>query len=58
MRYRLGRFLQLLGLCILPTSIAGNVLYPQAVTEGVMFIILGVGGAVFLAGYLIQGAKT
>lgn len=55
MRYRAGRFLQLLGLCILPTGVAGNVLYPQKVTEGVMFMILGAGAAVFLAGWLIQG---
>ncbi len=58
MRYRLGRFLQLLGLCILPTAIAGNVIYPQAVTEGVMFVILGVGAGVFLLGYLVQGNKS
>ena len=56
-RYRLGRFLQLLGLCILPTGIAGNVLYPQLVTEGVMFVILGAGVAVFLLGWMAQGAR-
>lgn len=55
MRYKLGRFLQLLGLCILPTGIAGNVLYPGQVTEGVMFMILGAGGGVFMLGWLIQG---
>jgi hypothetical protein len=55
MRYRVGRFLQLVGLCIVPTGIAGNILYPGFVTEGVMLTILGGGGAVFLAGYLIQG---
>ena len=55
-RYRLGRFLQLLGLCILPTGIAGNVLYPAVVTEGVMFVILGAGAGVFLLGWLVQGA--
>ena len=58
MRYRLGRFLQLLGLCILPTAVAGNVIYPQAVTEGVMFVILGAGVGVFLLGYLLQGHKS
>ena len=57
MRYKLGRFLQLLGLCIVPTGIAGNVLYPQQVSEGVMLTILGVGGFVFLVGWYIQGSK-
>lgn len=55
MRYRLGRFLQLAGLCIVPTGIAGNILYPGIVTEGVMLTILAGGGAVFLMGYLVQG---
>jgi hypothetical protein len=56
MRYRLGRFLQLLGLCIVPTGIAGNVLYPQQVSEGVMLTILAVGGLVFFLGWQIQGS--
>jgi hypothetical protein len=55
MRYRLGRFLQLLGLCIVPTGIAGNIIFQAVVTEAVMLTILGAGGAVFLAGYMIQG---
>lgn len=55
MRYRLGRFLQLLALCILPTGIAGNVLYKETVTEGVMLMILGFGAVVFLAGWWLQG---
>jgi hypothetical protein len=57
MRHRLGRFLQLLGLCILPTGIAGNVLYPAVVTEGVMLTITAGGGLVFFAGWLAQGKK-
>jgi hypothetical protein len=57
MKYRLGRFLQLLGLCIVPTGIAGNVLYPGVVTEGVMLTILGVGASIFYVGYMIQGKK-
>lgn len=56
MRYRLGRFLQILGMCILPTGIAGNVLHPQMVTEGVMLTICGVGALVFLIGWFVQGS--
>jgi hypothetical protein len=57
MRHRSGRFLQLLGLCIVPTGIAGNVLYPAVVTEGVMLTITAFGAAVFIAGYLMQGKR-
>jgi len=57
MRHRLGRFLQLLGLCILPTGIAGNVLYPATVTEGVMLTITAVGGLIFFLGWGMQGRK-
>jgi hypothetical protein len=58
MRYRLGRFLQIFAMCILPAGVAGNVLDPEAVTERVMLTILGIGVVVFLAGYLIQGQKA
>jgi len=58
MRYRLGRFLQILGMCILPSAVAGNVLDRDAVPERVMFQILGVGIGVFVLGYLIQGRKA
>jgi hypothetical protein len=57
MRYRVGRFLQLLGLCIVPTGIAGNVLYPAVVTEGVMLTITAFGAAIFVAGWLTQGKR-
>ena len=57
MRYKLGRFLQLLGLCIVPTGIAGNLLDPVVVTEGAMLTILAAGGGVFLVGWMLQGKK-
>lgn len=57
MRHRVGRFLQLLGLCIVPTGIAGNVLYPNVVTEGVMLTILAAGALVFFIGWQIQGPR-
>ncbi len=57
MRYRLGRFLQLLGLCIVPTGIAGNILYKAVVTEGVMLTILAAGAGVFYIGWMVQGKK-
>ena len=52
--YALGRFLQILGLCIAPVGIAGNAL--DRMTEGEMLAVLGVGVLVFFAGWLLQQA--
>jgi hypothetical protein len=57
MRYRLGRFLQLLGLCIAPSGLAGNVLIEHVVREREILIIAAAGVSVFLLGWLIQGKK-
>lgn len=56
MLYSAGRFLQMLGLLIAPAGIVGNIVQREVVTEGVMLTILAVGGAVFLAGWLLQQA--
>jgi hypothetical protein len=53
MLYRVGRFLQLFGLLIIPTGIAGNLADRDAVGESTMFKILGVGIAVFALGWLL-----
>ena len=50
MLYKLGRFLQLLGLLIAPAGIAGNIAQRDVVTEGVMLMILAIGGGMFLIG--------
>ena len=42
---------------LVSTGIAGNVLYPALVTEGVMLTITAAGGGVFLLGWLVQGKK-
>ncbi len=56
--YRLGRFLQLLGLLIAPVGMAGNLARPDQVSEGKMLAILAGGIVVFGIGWLIQrGAK-
>lgn len=54
MVYRLGRFLQLLGLLIVPTGMAGNLAQPERVSEGMMLGILAGGLVVFGIGWLIQ----
>ena len=56
--YRLGRFLQLLGLLIAPVGLAGNLASPDQVSEGKELGILAGGILVFALGWLIQrGAK-
>jgi hypothetical protein len=57
MLYKLGRFLQLLGLLIAPAGVVGNIVQREVVTEGVMLSILAVGGGVFLVGWLVQQAS-
>ena len=54
MLYRIGRFLQLLGLILLPVGMAGN-LAGEYGTRGVL-ITLAAGGVVFTIGYLLQQA--
>lgn len=56
--YRLGRFLQLLGLLIAPVGVAGNLARPGQVSEWQELAILGGGVIVFGVGWLVQrGAK-
>jgi uncharacterized membrane protein YGL010W len=54
MLYKLGRFLQLLGLLIAPAGIVGNIVQRDVVTEGTMLAILGAGMGVFAIGWLLQ----
>jgi hypothetical protein len=57
MIFKLGRFLQLLGLLIAPAGVVGNLVQRDVVTEGVMLTILFVGGGIFLIGWLLQQAS-
>jgi hypothetical protein len=52
MRYRLARFLQLLGLLILPFGIASELM--DKVGLGQSMLIAAGGALVFYAGYLLQ----
>jgi hypothetical protein len=54
MLYRIGRFLQLLGLLILPVGVAGNLARPEEVTVKTSLTIAVVGMVVFGLGWLIQ----
>ena len=52
MVYKLGRFLQLLGLLILPIAMAGQMQERLSLKE--MLVGCGIGMAVFFVGWLLQ----
>ncbi len=56
MLYKVGRFLQLVGMLLLPIAIAGNVYDERQVTLWRSLTISGIGIAVFTVGYLLQQA--
>jgi len=54
MLYKLGRFLQLVGLLILPVGVAGNVARPEMVGVRASLVIAVGGILVFMVGWLLQ----
>jgi hypothetical protein len=54
MLYKVGRFLQMAGMLILPVGMAGNVVRPEQITVQDSLVIAGVGLAVFALGWLLQ----
>jgi len=54
MVYRLGRFLQLLGLLVLPVGVAGNIANPEMVGVRASLGIAATGIAVFALGWALQ----
>jgi hypothetical protein len=56
MLYKFGRFLQLLGMIILPVAIAGNLAREDLIDLKTSLVLSGVGIAVFAVGWLIQQA--
>jgi hypothetical protein len=59
MRYRLGRFLQLLGLLIAPVGLAGTLARPDLMGEREELAALGLGILIFAVGWLLQrGARV
>jgi hypothetical protein len=55
MRYKLGRFLQLIGMIMLPIAMAGNLVPTDPLPAGTMLTLTAVGVGVFLLGWMIQG---
>jgi hypothetical protein len=61
MLYKLGRFLQGVGLFVLiPLGVAGNLARPDQIDLRMSLTISGIGVAIFVLGYLLQqaGKKT
>lgn len=54
MLYKIGRFLQLLGLLILPVGVAGNLARPEEVSVKATLMIAMGGVGVFYLGRLLQ----
>lgn len=54
MLYKLGRFLQVLGLLIMPLGMVGNINDPERVTVKGSLIIAAVGIGVFGLGWVLQ----
>jgi hypothetical protein len=54
MLYKLGRFLQLTGMILLPIGIAGNLAREDLIDLKTSLTISGIGVAVFAVGWLVQ----
>lgn len=55
MFYKLGRFLQIIGLTVLPLAIAGNLVdKPHAIDLRTSLTMSAIGVIVFALGYLLQ----
>ena len=54
MRYKLGRFLQLLGLLILPAAVAGNLARPEEMGVRGTLMVAAAGILVFFIGWMLQ----
>lgn len=52
MLYKLGRFLQLLGMILLPIAMAGEV--TQTLSLGRMLMVASVGIVLFMVGWMLQ----
>jgi hypothetical protein len=58
MLYKIGRFLQVLGLIIVPVGVSGNLARPEEVTVKATLVIAAAGVGVFYLGRLIQQSGT
>lgn len=52
--YKIGRFLQLVGMIVLPVGVAGNLADPDRVGVKLSLLIAGAGLLIFCAGWVAQ----
>jgi hypothetical protein len=52
--YKIGRFLQIVGLVVTPFGLVGNVIDPNRVDVKTSLMIAGVGIVFFLVGWMLQ----
>lgn len=55
MLYKLGRFLQVVGLIVPLLGVSGNLARPEEITLKVMLMFAAVGIGIFYLGRLVQG---
>ena len=54
MLYRIGRFLQVVGMILLPIGMAGNIADPDRFSPKLMYLFLGAGIVLFALGWFLQ----
>jgi len=57
MLYNLGRFLQLVGLIMLPLAVAGNLQPNNPLSLGTSLTLSSIGMLIFFVGWLLQQAS-
>jgi hypothetical protein len=55
-RYKIGRFLQIVGMIMLPMAMAGNLVPDAPVTPGTMLVLTAIGCGIFYLGWVLQGS--
>jgi hypothetical protein len=54
--YRIGRFLQVAGMLVMPAGMAGNMIDPVRVDIKTSLMVAGAGIVIFTIGWLLQQA--
>lgn len=55
--YQVGRFLQVVGMLVMPAGMVGNIVDPLRVDLKTSLLVAGAGIVLFTLGYLIQQAS-
>jgi hypothetical protein len=55
--YKLGRFLQMFGMLVMPAGMVGNIVDPARVSIGMSLAVAAAGIGTFCLGWLLQQAS-